>query len=204
MSRPVSINYSISREVIKKHLNLLNVAEDLSYIIDKYTDKRYIYSLYYTIECRYDDNEHFEFVAIAKDIYEFLDIFFALFDINNIEHFLNEDTYLNILKSIKKVSEKSFNCERPILLYSIYTRTLDECHWKYFRDGYRKGEDLEDNNFSYYSHNSELKKCPLYWLYFISENETYCKEDYVSNSLFIKYKIQSKKYLEELEKIVNE
>ena len=46
MSRPVSINYSISREVIKKHLNLINVAEDLSYIIDKYTDKRYIYSLY--------------------------------------------------------------------------------------------------------------------------------------------------------------
>ena len=201
MSQQISI-FSPKRghNTIKKGLISSNIAGDLSYIIEQYTNKKMqIFSIYY----QYHNNfcwEYYNFVALATDQYEFLDMFWALFE-TNIEQHIDKQSYTYFLTKIKKESNISFNssCGRPILLFSKHycSYTYETKFWKYFRDGYRRGKDLQLNNYDDIN-NSKLKKCSPRWIHFISENEVISEnEEFPCNTSFIRFKSQTKKYLEE-------
>ena len=211
MAQKISI-FSPKRghNTIKEGLISSNIAGDLSYIIEQYTNKK---MEIFSIDYQYRNTicwEYYNFVALATDQYEFLDMFFTYFQLEITEH-INKQSYTYFSTRIKKKSNKIFNSSsgRPVLLFSTffetgYYQSYEMKYYKYFRDGYRRGEDIiqEENN---YINNTKIKKFPARWIHFISEDEIISEnEEFPCNTSFIRFKSQTKKYLEENNFIVTD
>jgi hypothetical protein len=201
-----SISSSVVSPVISSVVSskLVHNSRKRELIFDE-SNKKYLFKLNYTV-WRRDDSDTFKFVALASDKYEFLDLLSAVFFLDDVHciEYINRRTnspVFEFVDSIVTVMDertglpKLFYSERPVLLYSVCMGETDYTHWKYFRDGYRYGEDL-NTDITIYTKNKEFKTCPVRKVVF--EHSTKKSYSIENNVHTYKYITESKQALEKL------